>query len=269
MNEGDIYLTRFYFTSKIEYKERPTLIIKKISDVDYLCLPLTTKLEKEGLIITSQDLSKGYLNKTSILVCKFETLNSNLFIKYIATLNNDSIIKVKNFYCESLNCCSQNKIKYSIIAAVADNFAIGNNQKIPWHISEDFKLFKERTLNNVIIMGKNTWDSLPIKPLPNRINIVLNTEQIELNDAIVATSLDEAFNEASKYTDKEIFVIGGAFVYNQTIEDATYLYISHVKGNFEGNVFFPQFDKNKYKIIEEKEYDKFIFKKYEKILLSL
>jgi len=115
-------------------------------------------------------------------------------------------------------------------------------------------------------MGKNTWDSLPIKPLPNRVNIVLNQDKIELNGAIVATSLEQAFEDASKYKDKEIFVIGGAFVYNQTIENATHLYISHVKGNFEGNIFFPNFDKTKYKIIEEKEFEKFIFKKYEKLI---
>jgi len=155
-------------------------------------------------------------------------------------------------------------IEYSLIAAIADNFVIGNGLKIPWHISEDFKLFKERTLNNVIIMGKNTWDSLPIKPLPNRINIVLSKDEIEINGCFVATSLTQAFAEASKY-DKEIFVIGGASIYAQTIETAKYLYISHVKGNFEGNIFFPKFDKSKYKVVEEKEFDKFIFKKYEKL----
>lgn len=156
------------------------------------------------------------------------------------------------------------KIEYSIIAAVSDNFVIGNGLKIPWHIPEDFKLFKERTLNNVIIMGKNTWDSLPIKPLPNRINIVLSKEKIEITRCFVVTNLDEAFNEASKYN-KEIFVIGGASIYAQTIERAKYLYISHVKGNFEGDIFFPKFDKSKYKVVEEKEFDKFTFKKYEKL----
>ncbi len=155
------------------------------------------------------------------------------------------------------------KTQYSLIAAIADNFVIGNGLKIPWHISEDFKLFKERTLNNVIIMGKKTWDSLPIKPLPNRINIVLTKDKIEIKGCFVATSLVEAFCEASKY-DKEIFVIGGASIYSQTIDNAKYLYISHVKGNFEGDIFFPKFDKSKYKIVEEKEFDKFIFRKYER-----
>ena len=158
----------------------------------------------------------------------------------------------------------QQQITYSLIAAVSENFVIGNGLKIPWHISEDFKLFKERTLNNVIIMGKNTWDSLPIKPLPNRINIVLSKDKIEINGCFVATSLTEAFNEASKHN-KDIFVIGGASIYTQTIDNAKYLYISHVKGNFEGDIFFPKFDTNKYKVVEEKEYDKFVFVKYGKL----
>lgn len=155
------------------------------------------------------------------------------------------------------------KMKYSIIAAVPDNWVIGNGLKIPWYIPEDFKLFKERTLNCVVIMGKTTWDSLPIHPLPKRINIVLNKEKLNLDGAIVATSLNEAFEEAKKY-DKEIFIMGGASVYRQTIDDVQYLYISHVKGEFEGDVFFPEFNPNNYNIVEEISYDKFIFKKYKK-----
>lgn len=152
-------------------------------------------------------------------------------------------------------------IKYSIIAAISENFVIGNGLKIPWHISEDFQLFKKKTLGNVIIMGKTTWDSLPIKPLPKRINIILSRKNIKIENVITCTSIDEAFNEASKYN-KEIFVIGGASIYNQTISNAEYLYISHIKGEFEGNIFFPKFDESKYDIVEEIKYDKFTFKKY-------
>lgn len=155
-------------------------------------------------------------------------------------------------------------VKYSLIAAVPDNWVIGNGLKIPWYIPEDFKLFKEKTLNSVVIMGKNTWNSLPIKPLPNRINIILNFEKEEIEGAIVCTSLEEAFNQAQKY-DKEIFIMGGASIYKQTIENATYLYISHVKGEFEGNIYFPKFDPKDYETIEEKKFEKFVFKKYKKL----
>lgn len=159
---------------------------------------------------------------------------------------------------------NNNKFEYSLIAAVPDNWVIGNGLKIPWYIPEDFKLFKERTLNSVIIMGQKTWDSLPIKPLPKRVNIVLNREKIENEGATTCQSIEEAFNEAKKYESKETFIIGGASIYSQTIKDATYLYISHVKGSFEGDILFPKFDKNDYDVIEEIEFEKFTFTKYKK-----
>ena len=158
-------------------------------------------------------------------------------------------------------------IKYSLIAAVAKNWVIGNGIKIPWYISEDFKLFKEKTTDSVVIMGETTWNSLPenVRPLPNRINIVLtkNTE-LKLDGATVCNSIEDGLNEASKY-DKEIFIMGGASIYRQTIEGASALYISHVKKEYEGDVFFPEFDASEYNVLEEKEYDEFTFKKYEKI----
>ncbi len=154
-------------------------------------------------------------------------------------------------------------VVYSLIAAVPDNWVIGNGLKIPWYIPEDFKLFKQRTTDSVVIMGKTTWDSLPIKPLPNRVNIVLNKEREEVEGAIVCCSIDEALKEASKYG-KEIFCMGGASIYRQMIGDATYLYISHVRGEFEGDVFFPKFDVNDYEVVEEVPFEKFVFRKYRK-----
>ena len=160
---------------------------------------------------------------------------------------------------------NNDKFEYSLIAAVPDNWVIGNGLKIPWYIPEDFKLFKERTLNSVIIMGQNTWDSLPFKPLPKRVNIVLNRDIVVNEGAVTCTSFKEAFNEAKKHQDMETFIIGGASIYSQTIKDATYLYISHVKGSFEGDILFPKFDKEDYEIIEEIEFEKFTFIKYRKL----
>ena len=154
-------------------------------------------------------------------------------------------------------------IQYSLIAAVPDNWVIGNGLKIPWYIPEDFKLFKEKTKDSVVIMGKLTWDSLPIKPLPGRVNIILNKELIKIENAIVCTSINQALETANKYN-KEIFCMGGSSIYKQMITDATYLYISHIKGEFEGNIFFPKFNPKKYEIVEEKKFEKFTFKKYKK-----
>jgi len=158
---------------------------------------------------------------------------------------------------------NKNKIEYSLIAGVPDNWVIGNGLKIPWYIPEDFQLFKKKTLNSVVIMGQTTWDSLPIKPLPKRINIVLNRNLIKNKGAETFQDMEKAFKFA-KNQNKKIFVIGGASIYNQTIKNATYLYISHIKGTFEGNVFFPKFKKKDYEIIETQEFDKFTFCKYKK-----
>ncbi len=156
-------------------------------------------------------------------------------------------------------------VEYSLIAAIANNFVIGNDNDIPWRIKEDWKLFKDTTQNTIVIMGKGTWNSLPKRPLPDRINIVLDRDGCSLNGAIVCNSLINAFAKAEEFG-LDIFVIGGANVYSQTIDNAKYLYISHIKGDYQGNVFFPKFDVNKYKVVEEKKFDDFIFKKYQKII---
>lgn len=154
-------------------------------------------------------------------------------------------------------------VEYSLIAAISDNFVIGKNKDIPWRIKEDWQLFKKTTLDSVLIMGKGTWDSLPKKPLPNRINIILSKEPFEVEGATVVTNLDDALSIAESYK-KPIFVIGGGYVYSQTINGAKWLYISHVKGEFEGDVFFPKFNPHDYIILEEKQYSNFTFRKYER-----
>ncbi|NQZ85494.1 MAG: dihydrofolate reductase [Nanoarchaeales archaeon] len=159
---------------------------------------------------------------------------------------------------------NKKNITYSLIAGFPDNLVIGNGLKIPWYIPEDFKLFKQSTIDSIIIMGQLTWDSLPKKPLPKRINIVLTRKQVENEGAHTFTNLDDAFDFAAKQ-DKKIFVIGGASIYKQTIDKAKYLYISHIKGKFEGDILFPEFDKKDYKIIEKKEFEDFTFCKYEKL----
>ncbi len=157
---------------------------------------------------------------------------------------------------------NKNNIDYSLIAGVPDNWVIGNGLKIPWYIPEDFKLFKEKTINAVIIMGQLTWDSLPIKPLPKRINIVLNRTPKENQGAHTFTDMEEAFKFASEQN-KKIFVIGGASIYKQTIAKAKYLYISHIFGEFDGDILFPKFNKEHYKVLETQKFSKFEFCKYE------
>jgi dihydrofolate reductase len=134
----------------------------------------------------------------------------------------------------------------TLIAAVAKNGVIGNENAIPWHLPEDFKHFSATTREHVVIMGSKTWDSLPEKfrPLPKRINVVLSSQDRTFEGAMRFTNLDAALHYAedrSKALEvREFFVIGGASLYAATIARADKLIISEVDMEPEGDTFFPK-----------------------------
>ena len=135
----------------------------------------------------------------------------------------------------------------SIIVAVAQNYAIGLNNQLLWHISEDFKWFKSKTSGNTVIMGKNTYYSLPKRPLPNRRNIVISDiagEQIE--GCEMAYSIDEAITLAD--FDKENFIIGGASIYRQFFYKVQKLYITWINKDFEADTFFPEIKSDEWEL---------------------
>lgn len=135
----------------------------------------------------------------------------------------------------------QTKPLISIIAAVGNNQrAIGKNNQLLWHLPEDLKHFKDLTSGHPIIMGFNTFKSIG-RPLPNRVNIVLNFEQLEIPGAIACLSLEEAIKVASKHDQKEIFIIGGGMVYERAINLADRLYLTLVDDNTEGDAHFPAY----------------------------
>lgn len=105
-----------------------------------------------------------------------------------------------------------------IIVAVDENGSIGKDNDLLYYIKDDLKNFKNLTSGNIVVMGKNTWDSLPVKPLPNRENIVLTTTNKELIGAKVLSSFEE-LESYLKNTEKDIYIIGGASIYNQVIEN--------------------------------------------------
>jgi len=148
-----------------------------------------------------------------------------------------------------------------IIAAVAKNNVIGKDGKIPWHIKEDFQHFKELTLKHPVIMGRKTFESLPIKPLPGRINIVI-TRQPGLNyeGVIVKNSIDEAI-EYCKDSEK-IFIIGGQSVYEQGMKFADRLEITRLNKEYEGDTFFPKFDSNEWILKKKEEHNGYSFNTY-------
>lgn len=137
----------------------------------------------------------------------------------------------------------------SIIVAVASNNAIGKDNKLLWHISEDLKRFKKITAGHTVIMGKNTFYSLPVRPLPNRRNIVITDVKGEtIPGCEMAYSIDEAIAMADE--NSENFVMGGASIYRQFFTTVQKLYITWVKKDFDADTFFPEVKENEWKLEE-------------------
>lgn len=115
----------------------------------------------------------------------------------------------------------------AIIVAIAQHGAIGRQNELLWHIPEDLKYFKEITTGHPVIMGWNTWLSLPKRPLPNRLNIILSFEHVCLEGCKVFTNIPDCL-EFVKQQDKTCFVIGGASIYAQLIDYCKRLYITWI-----------------------------------------
>ena len=125
-----------------------------------------------------------------------------------------------------------------LICAISKNNVIGNENKLPWSISEDLKRFKELTSNNWIVMGRKTFDSIG-KHLPNRINIVMTRDSNFMHEGIeVVSNMDDALNFVKK--SEEVFVIGGSAIYKIFEPIASSLAITHILKDFKGDAFFPE-----------------------------
>lgn len=147
---------------------------------------------------------------------------------------------------------------FKIIVAHDPNRVIGNGINIPWHIREDFLHFKRATLNHTLIMGSTTFKSIG-KPLPNRKTIVINSSKdIDAMGEEVCTNLNEVINRY-KDSDEVVFVVGGASIYQQMIDYVDEMIISLIKKEYEGNVYFPEYEDN-FETYKEEEYDEFIVK---------
>jgi len=140
--------------------------------------------------------------------------------------------------------------RISIIVAIAENDAIGRENKLLWHISADMKRFKQITAGHTVIMGKNTFFSLPTRPLANRRNIVISDDPDDsFPGCEMAYSIREAIHKCAY--GQENFVIGGASVYRQFLPHAQKLYITRVHKSFDADTFFPEIPTAEWEIIEE------------------
>src|SRR5574338_897259 len=146
--------------------------------------------------------------------------------------------------------------RFNIIVAVDDKYGIGKNGSIPWRNAEDFAHFRNTTIgdgDNVVIMGRRTYESLPpkMRPLPKRKNIVLSSQEIE--GVTTCTSILDALKLCITY--KAVYIIGGQRVYEESIRKFPYLcdkiFVSRISGDYECDTFFPYQDLNNVNIEKE------------------
>lgn len=136
-----------------------------------------------------------------------------------------------------------------LIAAVAENNALGKNNDLLWHLPKDFKRFKEITSGHHIIMGRKTFESFP-KPLPNRTHVIITRQKkYDKEGCIVVQDLEKALAVCPK--NEPVFIIGGGEIYSQSIHLANQLDITKVHHSFEADVYFPEIDPKKWELTSE------------------
>ncbi|MBI2541424.1 type 3 dihydrofolate reductase [Candidatus Woesearchaeota archaeon] len=158
-------------------------------------------------------------------------------------------------------------MKISLIAAMGRNRVIGKDSSLPWKLPEDMKRFKELTLNKPVVMGRKTFESIG-KPLPNRKNIILTKDKnYKKEGCIVVHSAEEALNAAKE--NEEIMVIGGGQVFKEFLPMADRMYLTFIDEDFEGDSYFPEYDKEEWKEAKGEEHQnekyKFAFVDLERI----
>ncbi|MEM5519718.1 dihydrofolate reductase [Sulfitobacter sp. AS59] len=139
----------------------------------------------------------------------------------------------------------------TLIVGKAVNGAIGRDGTIPWHVPEDLKSFQRETLGGALIMGRNTWDSLPVKPLPKRLNIVVSSRPNAAE--IVVPSVAKAIKMASAQGYDRVYGIGGAGIYQEMLTLADRLLISEVDVEIaDADTFFPTFAAEDWRVVNDR-----------------
>ena len=163
-------------------------------------------------------------------------------------------------------------MKVSLIVAVGENFEIGKNNDLLWHLPKDMRFFTQTTKGHYVIMGRRNWDSIPLKyrPLSDRENVVVSRkEHLQLDGAIVVATIEEGIELARTKQETEVFIIGGGQIYNEALrlDLIDTMYITKVHASFDADTFFPDFEKRNWKEesvehFESDEKNKFSFSIY-------
>ena len=141
----------------------------------------------------------------------------------------------------------------SLIVAMDNNRLIGSNNALPWNLPADLAFFKRTTMGKPIVMGRKTYESIG-KPLPGRRNIVVTRNRnYRAPGCDIVAGVDEAMQLCEPVP--EIMLIGGASLYQQSIERANYLYITQIHHSFDGNTWFPEFDERLWSIESRDDFD--------------
>jgi len=142
--------------------------------------------------------------------------------------------------------------KISIIVATCENHGIGKNNQLLWHLPNDLKFFKKITSGHTIIMGRKTFESIG-RPLPNRRNIIITRQKGWTADGVeIASSISEALKLTSD--EPEVFIIGGAEIYSQTLDLADRIYLTKVSVHLDADAFFPTLHPDEWEIIEKEDH---------------
>lgn len=145
-------------------------------------------------------------------------------------------------------------MRISLIAAVAQNYAIGKDMDLLWHLPNDLKFFKNTTLHHHVVMGRKTFESFG-KPLPRRTNIIISSrDELPYEGIKHVKSLDEAIGLCREEGATECFIAGGQKVYKDALPIADRLIITEVHEHFEADTFFPEFDKSQWKEVSREDH---------------
>ena len=167
------------------------------------------------------------------------------------------------------------KLVISHVVALSNNNVIGIDNKLPWNLKTDLKHFKEYTSNKIILMGRKTYDSIG-RPLPNRLNFVVSTSVNKIEGATVFQSTQEGIDAAKQkcledHNYNEIVIIGGGYLFRETLEIANKLVFTKVDCEIEGDVYYPDVnldewvEKNSMHFSKDSENDyDFVVKEYER-----
>lgn len=143
----------------------------------------------------------------------------------------------------------------SLVVAAGTNNVIGKGGKMPWHLPNDLKHFKNTTWAMPVIMGRKTFESLG-KPLAGRKNIIITRQKnYKPEGAVAVQSLKDALFVANEMDVKEIFVIGGGEIYKMVWEKANRIYLTRVKMEMEGDTYFPKIDPKEWKLVSQKDFE--------------